>query len=304
MSDKELTKYAPDKYNLLVRPEDLNASPLLKVDLSVVQIDARDVRAGGETHNIGGQLTPSRSALDKIADATGIDFTQADTRKEGENIWVGKSSGRRKNPDGTWRNATCEYELDLDVRAEEVHKRQSDKAKAEKEILQLRKFARQRADTGARLRVIRELTGLKTGFAQGELDKPFVFARYQINTELIMSDPDMKRAAINQALGTKQEIFGEATVKDVTPEPEQLPDNTEPEAEVDDFEDDIPELPEEKNPVEELRQWFTDQKERVPETQQQWIDKFLSQDRSQKLEVLTQMKASFEAKMAAAGGVK
>jgi len=216
METKDLQKYDEKDYNLLVKPEDLRASPLLNVELSVVKIDPKDVRNGGETHNIGGQLSPSRSALDKIADACGITFDEelSGTRKEGKEIYVGKAVGRRKNPDGTWRSATCEYEFDVEIRAKEC--------KSERDVLQIRKFARQRADTGARLRVIRALTGLKTGFAPEELQKPFVFARYTVNVQAMMDDPQMKQAAINQALGVSQEIYGPATVRDVTPEAQQL----------------------------------------------------------------------------------
>lgn len=134
----DLTKYKDaSKYNLLVKPEDLKVSPLLNVELSVVEIDSRDVRQGGETHNIGGQLSPSRSALDKIADATGITFDEryCGTRKEGDGVWVGKSVGRRKNPDGTYRTGVCEYELDVEVRAEEIRGRQKSKQAGDTEIL-------------------------------------------------------------------------------------------------------------------------------------------------------------------------
>lgn len=227
METKELQKYDEKNYNLLVRPEDLRASPLLNVEIIPVRIDSRDVRQGGEIHNIGGMLVPSRSALDKIADATGISFDEehCGTRKEGKDTWVGKAVGRRKNPDGTYRTGVAEYEFDIAVRAKEL--------KSERDVLQLQKFARQRADTGARLRVIRELTGLKTGFTAEELQKPFVFVRYTVNVEAIMKDPDMKKAALNQALGVSQEIYGPATVRDVTPEelpaPEEQQEAEEPE---------------------------------------------------------------------------
>jgi len=252
METKDLTKYEPEKYNLLVKPEDLRASPLLNVELSVVKIDPKDVRNGGETHNIGGQLSPSRSALDKIADATGITFDDelTGTRKEGKETYVGKAVGRRKNPDGTWRSATCEYEFDVEIRAKEC--------KSERDVLQLRKFARQRADTGARLRVIRALTGLKTGFAPEELEKPFVFARYTVNVQAMMDDPQMKQAAINQALGVSQEIYGPSE-RNVTPEREALeaPAEEEPEAPDDDpFDEKEGDLSEEQKARIALEEWL------------------------------------------------
>ena len=199
----------------------------MRVDIAVVRIDARDVRAGGETHNLGGgQLTPARSAVDKIGDAAGITFdeTRCETRREGERVWVAKAVGRRRLPDGTWRTVAAEYELDVDVREQEIRTREQNESKVQREVLQLQKFGRQRADTGARLRVIRALAGIKTGFASGELERPFVMARVSVNTEAIMEDPEMRRALIEQTLGAAGEVYGPREPRNVTPEPEQLPD--------------------------------------------------------------------------------
>ncbi len=239
-----LSKYDPAQYNLLARPEDFSTSPLIKLELAVVKIDPRDVREGGEVHTIGGQKTPSRSALDKIADATGIDFTESRSWKEDEHTWVCSMTGRRKQPDGTWRYATADYELDLEARAEEIRKRNGSQASKETEILQLRKFARQRANTGARLRVIRALTGLKTGFTPDELSRPFVFPRFSVNMEAALRDPDMKRAALNQALGVTADLYGaSAEPRDVTPraeEPAQIEAPAEEEAGVEFAADEAP----------------------------------------------------------------
>ena len=189
----DLSRYPADKFQVLARPEDLAvSSPLVRVDIAVVRIDARDVRAGGETHNLGGgQLTPARSAVDKIGDAAGITFdeTRCETRREGERVWVAKAVGRRRLPDGTWRTVAAEYELDVDVREQEIRTREQNESKVQREVLQLQKFGRQRADTGARLRVIRALAGIKTGFASGELERPFVMARVSVNTEAMMERP-------------------------------------------------------------------------------------------------------------------
>ena len=247
----DLSCYPADQFHVLARPEDLAvSSPLVRVDIAVVRIDARDVRAGGETHNLGGgQLTPARSAVDKIGDAAGITFdeTRCETRREGERVWVAKAVGRRRLPDGTWRTVAAEYELDVDVREQEIRTREQNESKVQREVLQLQKFGRQRADTGARLRVIRALAGIKTGFAPGELERPFVIARVSVNTEEMMGDPVMRQALVNQALGAASDVYGPREPRNVTPEPEQLPAGEQPEVDAEapadeeiPFEDDIP----------------------------------------------------------------
>ena len=219
----DLGQYQPEKYQVLARQEDLAAvAPILRADVAIVKIDARDVKDGGETHRIGGQFVPARSAIDKVGDAAGVTFDArlCGTRKEGPRLWVGRAVGRRRNPDSSWRTVSGEYEWDVDVREAEARDRLEAQVRNGKikpqdvaprlaaEVQQMMKFGRARADTGARLRVIRMLTGMKTAFARGELDRPFVLARFSVNAEALMADPDMRQRLVDQALGGAAEVYG------------------------------------------------------------------------------------------------
>ena len=221
----DLSQYPADQYQVLVRPEDLlTTSPLVRADVSIVPIPPADV------HDLGaGQLMPRRSAVDRIADAAGIDFIESacGTRKESPTIWVGRAVARRRQVDGTWRTASAEYEFDLDVRFEEAAQRNSG-AKLEREKLQLRKFARQRADTGARLRVIHILAGTKTSYTRAELARPLVLARVQINAEAMVADPVLREALLAQTFGAVGDLYGPAAPRNVTPEPAAIEAAEEP----------------------------------------------------------------------------
>jgi len=88
-----------------------------------------------------------------------------------------------------------------------------------------------------------------------------VFVRYTVNVEAILKDPDMKKAAMNQALGTTTEIYG-ATVRDATPR-EELPAPEEPQ--------EAEEPPEESNPFDEDKEAALDEEEKVRVELEQWL---------------------------------
>jgi hypothetical protein len=68
-------------------------------------------------------------------------------------------------------------------------------------IIDYMKFARQRAETGARLRVTHELTGMPAAYAPGQIDKGLVFGRVVQNTSYILQTPEGRALATAQALG-------------------------------------------------------------------------------------------------------
>ena len=71
------------------------------------------------------------------------------------------------------------------------------------------KVARQRAETGARLRVIRELTNMPTAFSADDAKKPLVFGRFAQNTDYILQTKEGRAMASAQALGVDvASLFG------------------------------------------------------------------------------------------------
>ncbi|KKL15545.1 hypothetical protein LCGC14_2504540, partial [marine sediment metagenome] len=210
------------------------------------------VRATAEDfHNISGQFAPKGYMTDRIGEAAGIAFITegCGTRKEGEDTYVGSAQGKKRLPDGSWRSSSkSEYEFDVEVRAAEdfakdrkgLYKTEAAQAKHK---LELKKFARQRASTGARLRVIRELTGMPPTVKPADIQRAMVFSRVAVNTDQLLADPATRGAAINQAIGAQQEIFGpqERNVTppiEALPEPvEQIQEDTPANGAVDDFDD-------------------------------------------------------------------
>jgi hypothetical protein len=141
-------------------------------------------------HNITGNLYPKKGLTNDIGSASGIEFlpTVKDEPVYGDEIINPDGSksrklcgvkttkqGRRMRPDGSWQlSSPCTYEFNWMDRAELDFIATPDKYKSEiaqrKHILELKKFASQRASTGAELMVIRELTGMPTAFKKEELD--------------------------------------------------------------------------------------------------------------------------------------
>ena len=291
---KELEQYkGKEGYNLtLPPPGTIHLSPFVTYDISQVRIDARKVDAGGEIHDLRGTFMPAAPAIFRLSVAWGIQFDSAksETKLIEPYHWSSKAVGKRRNPDGTWSEGYAEYEFDANLRGEELRMKMRGKSEfsIESMILDLKKYGRQRCVTGAQLALIHKLTGMKTGFKEiGELKANFIAYRFVNDVDAMMADPNMKQAAINQALGVKQDIYGPAEVRDVTPqeETEALP---EPEAKVENDEDpgpdfdDIPfgePVPREFTPeVEEARNWLLEISglPDVPKDTQAWIKDFLN----------------------------
>ena len=210
---------------VFVSREDLQTQKMFLPEIVVIRGTQDDF------HNISGKFMPKREHTDKIGEAAGIVFLEKNcgTRSEqleGHTVYIGFAQAKKRLPDGTWRTSSvCEYEFDPVKRAEEdilrdtKGKYNTDKQK-KLALLTYQKFGRARANSGARLRVIRELTGMPTAFLPTEIQKAMIFGRIAVNTDELLSDPATRHDAIQHALGARDAIYGP---KDVTPEPEALP---------------------------------------------------------------------------------
>ena len=227
----KLREYDPRQALVIAREEDLIAlSPLVRIDVTAVAL--------GECASVGGgRFMPARDATDRIAQAAGITFEESgcSVEKIDRCVWVGRVTASRMARDGSTTRMVAEYEWDAELRAEE-QARATSGAKYDGALLQARKFGRQRADTGARLRVIRMLAGIPTAFAKADIAKPLVLHRCSRDTEAMMADPALREMLVKQMLGATGDVFGPpgGGMRNVTPAPEALP---EPE--------DVPEAPEE-----------------------------------------------------------
>ena len=206
-------KYRSQNYLVFVNEEDLHTQTMFLPEVVIVNTTTEDF------HNISGKFMPKRHQTDRIGEAAGIVFLEdgCGTRTEqidGHTVYVGSAQAKKRMPDGTWKTSSvCDYEFDPVKRQEEtILTDKNNKYKTEKDqkllLLTLQKFGRARASTGARLRVIRELTGMPTALEAKDLKKVMVFCRIALNTDQLLQQPELRDTAVKLALGAKESIYG------------------------------------------------------------------------------------------------
>ena len=238
---------------LVYAPQNLECPPLYKVEASVIYVAPSDFH----DKEVNGKLLPRKEVVDKIGDAAGISFLKMDnelqiTRMEAEpaldlparSVFVAQAQGKVRLSDGSWRTSSVEsFAFDYVARA--YAEEPSDAVKRKKKLQEYYKAGPMRAATGARLRVIRQLTGLPNGFDPAELkacEGKLVFSRIVQNTDYILSTKEGKMMAIAMATGAAQQLYGpssgsepsaapvEAAMRPVGPEHDEEPAPTGPQA--------------------------------------------------------------------------
>lgn len=218
-----------------VTKEDCMAvTPLYKPEISVINLklpkDKNDQSA--DVYNISGKFMPKREIVDRIGEATGLVFihdgcktwteTYEDDIAGKRTVYISEQQAKKRMSDGSWRTSSVQaYEFDpvmramLDYNVTELNaqtKQTKDKwgkKTLAQTILEYTKVARQRAETGARLRVIRELTNMPTAFSAEDAAKPLVFGRFAQNTDYILQTREGRAMASAQALGVDvASLFG------------------------------------------------------------------------------------------------
>jgi hypothetical protein len=204
-------------------------------------------------HIISGKYMPKKETVDKISEACGVTFIQATSRSRAETrdddlagkrtAYIAEEQGKVRMPDGSWRESPVEeYEFDpvlramIDKKAAELTPQ--NRAEVMRTAMEYTKAARQRAKTGARVRVIRQLTGMPTAFDAKELGidadgniKPMLFSRIVQNTQFILQTPEGRAMATAQALGVDiAALFGGRKMLDSAPPAARPEDNPPPEA--------------------------------------------------------------------------
>jgi hypothetical protein len=208
----EIVKAAKEKGALVfANIENMEA----KVDLYRTEVTELSLTES-DFHTINQKLMPNKASTDRIGEACGVQFIQAACRVTAEirddtlcgkrTVYRAEAQGKVRMPDGSWRTSTVdEYEFDpvlramLDKNITELN--EQTKKTVGRTILEYTKVARQRAATGARLRVIRQLTGMPAAFEKADSAKPFVFTRVVQNTGYILQTPEGRAMATAQALG-------------------------------------------------------------------------------------------------------
>lgn len=229
-----LTEAANKGAIAFVSKEDCMAvTPLYKPEITVIQLKlpaGRDDQ-NSDVYNISGKYMPKREIVDRIGEATGLIFIHDGCRTWTESydddiagkrtVYISEQQAKKRMSDGSWRTSSVQaYEFDpvmramLDYNVTELTpetkqtKNRWGKTLAQT-ILEYTKVARQRAETGARLRVIRELTNMPTAFSAEDAKKPLVFGRFAQNTDYILQTPEGRAMASAQALGVDvASLFG------------------------------------------------------------------------------------------------
>jgi hypothetical protein len=149
---------------------------------------------------------PKVCVLDRIADCAGITVVKNETNEVMHDDEYGKHTafiancmGRKLMSDGNYKDSSLQiYEFDPLIQAMSEG---ADDSKIRRKTLDYRKNAAKRAETGARLRVIRELAGLPQGFPKERAEKYFVIGRTVPNLKEIASTPRGRALAEWKALG-------------------------------------------------------------------------------------------------------
>jgi len=228
-----------------------------KVVIEVVNVDP-DPKAGDVYEIATGKFALSKRPLEMMASALGIvwdpvttGIVESTSRKS-----RAKATGAMRKPNGEWIPTTEEKSVDLEAIEEEQRIKQEDYAdkgkligwngnkpiheswekhggepaklahierEIRKALLPYRKFKDERANTGAKERVIKFFLALKSTYTKEELSKPIAFPRIVTDTSKLLANPATSQRAIEQMSGAVKSIFGRDTAQTVSKQLEHQP---------------------------------------------------------------------------------
>lgn len=193
-----------------------------EVSISLVEVDIRDLKDGGEVYRLSDKVGLGKSALDRIAGAAGISWDphlcgRLDDGRDPHYCHY-RAVGHVRLFDGAVRTLTGEVEMDardgspqLDELIEKAKLGRNGPRDPAPQIRELRKFLLRHAESKAKNRAIRSL-GLRTSYAPDDLKKPFAVARLMFTGRT--EDPVLQRAfaakIADSMLGTTTAMYGEA----------------------------------------------------------------------------------------------
>ncbi|MGP1444330.1 hypothetical protein [Treponema sp.] len=210
----------------VTREDCVGVTPLYKPEVTVINLRLPKAKYDNDAdvYDIQGKYMPKREIVDRIGEATGLVFIREGCRTWTElreddiagkrTVFMSEQQAKKRLSDGSFRTSSVQtYEFDPVLRAmvdfnvtelnagtKQTKLRDGGKTLAQT-ILENTKVARQRAETGARLRVIRELTNMPTAFSKTDAAKPLIFGRIAQNTDYILQTPEGRAMASAQALG-------------------------------------------------------------------------------------------------------
>lgn len=239
---KTVQDYNPNEVNLLVPSQSVQQiSPYHVLRVSEVKINPDP--NGGEVFKVGSRgfgdkkedlLALAKPALRKISQAAGIIWSpQGREIEHSRNYVTYKAIGAIKMPDGTLDPYDAQKTIDLEAEEEKVYESQLNKAyeysndkkkveylkgltpeqwahhKTRSEMIQRRASMHERAESGAKNRVIRDILSVKSTYTPKELSKPFVVPRIDFSPDY--SDPEVRAMMIQNGAQVYQSLFSGTT---------------------------------------------------------------------------------------------
>jgi hypothetical protein len=179
-------------------------------------------------------LSLSKTALMKISNAAGIVWNWNETKAviANSNYVLYQAVGAFRKPSGEWLPLKASKEIDLAVVEEETYeanlkkanellnsKYQKDKdklgglspeqwaaAQTKSNMIQWRKNKLMRAETGAMLRVIRDLLAIKQQYSPSELQNPFIVPHVDFSPDY--NDPEVRKTVMQYGAQATASLFG------------------------------------------------------------------------------------------------
>lgn len=276
------------------------------------------------------KLSLAKPALQKISHTAGIhpdtNPTQTGKVQTGDpNIITYRWTGAIQKPDGSWllTTQTCtldmearkmkkEFDLENLVKSGKATFKQGDEDipykwgtpeaknfiahETKKYIIELAQFKENRTETGAQLRGIRTLLGIKPWYLAAELKKPFVLVKVSLKIEFLLSNDRVKEALLLNAAQGATNVFGNSgrfadggqrllveTPVQVIPEAKPAEEEAERILTVDEIKDAQTEQSTEAK-LEEKKDPSPKSKETLAAEQQEFIDSWAKQPKEERLE--------------------
>ena len=206
----------------------------------VVKIEKTDCY---ELSKGSGKNVPAKRGLMLISNALGILWDPKTTTilESSDRKSRAKATGALKKPNGEWIVLTAEKTTDLDAIEEEQRLKQEEYAdsgkivewqgnkpikepwskhggetgkqahidrEVRKAVLPYWKFKDERAETGAKERVIRQIIALKENYSNAELEKPFALPKIMVDVSKMLNDPRVQKIALERMTESVTSIFG------------------------------------------------------------------------------------------------
>ena len=252
-----LNKYPAKDYNVLMASTATQMTAWHKIILCETKIDPDP--DSGDVYPQGGKLAFSKQALMRLADAAGIRFVGTDSERHEDMSVTATVHGVMTKADGIEHQLIGTYTWDVPNRLEQVRldiekyeqksSRKLSNTDTAQRMIDVRKFAFMRAETGAIERLIRSALGLRSTYSKADLDKTFVIAR--VVTDM-SQDPMMRFVTAMRLAGGRlgeEEIKAIVSAMSQQPQPQAQIEQAEPVAQIEAGGGPEPE-PDEEPPIE------------------------------------------------------